>query len=529
MKEYDQKLAEGILYTDQYQLTMAHLYFRFGVHEKLAQFDHFFRDYPDYGTHRSGFCVNAGLEWLLNWMKNTHFRKEELGYLRKQVGRSGNPLFAEDFLDWLRDYGDFSGITMRAIPEGRVIHPNVPITVVQGPLAMAQILETSLLNHLNYQILIATKAARMREIGRGQVLLEFGLRRAHERGANAGARAALIGGADFSSNVGMSAVLGFPPMGTHAHSMVQLFVALGMSELDAFRAYADVYPDDCLLLVDTVNTLESGIPNAIKVFEELREKGHEPVGIRLDSGDLAYLSIQAARMLDQAGFEKTSIVLSNNLDELVIWQILTQIIQEAPRYQVNADHLISRLVYGVGTRLITSWGEPALGGVYKLVAVCENDKWVPALKISETPAKTPNPGHKHIWRLYDQRGNATADLLSLDDEEPEKMETLVLRHPSNHTKLRTLRQTEISATEPLLVNILQEGRLVYDLPDIDSMRKQRIEDVERLDPGVRRIMNPHIYHVSLSQRLWDLKQALIRSTNNAGLVREHPNQISKGE
>jgi len=515
VKAFQKRLAEGILYTDQYQLTMAHLYFRYGVHEKLALFDHFFRDYPDYGNHRSGFCVNAGLEWLLDWMEQVHFRPEELKYLRKQVGRSGKPLFAEDFLHWLGEHGNFSGISLRAIPEGRVVHPNVPLTVVQGPLAMAQILETSLLNHLNYQVLVATKAARIREIGRAHILLEFGLRRGHDRGANAGARAALIGGADFTSNVGISAALGYPPKGTHAHSMVQLFIALGMSELEAFRAYADVYPDDCLLLVDTVNTLESGIPNAIRVFEELRSKGHEPVGIRLDSGDLAYLSIQAARMLDKAGFEKTSIVLSNNLDELVIWQILTQIAEEAPRYQVDPDRLINRLIYGVGTRLITSWGEPALGGVYKLVAVCEAGKWIPALKISESLAKTPNPGHKNIWRIYDQRGNATADLIGLEDEEPGKIEYLVLRHPTNHAKLRTLRRADISALEPLLVDVLREGKLVYDLPDIESMRQLRIADVERLDSGVRRIMNPHIYHVSLTQKLWDLKQELIESTSKA--------------
>ncbi len=263
---------------------------------------------------------------------------------------------------------------------------------------MAQILETSLLNRLNYQILIATKAARIREIGRGQIMLEFGLRRAHDKGGNAGRTRALIGGADYTSNVGVSAVLGYPPKGTHAHSMVQLFIALGMSELEAFRAFADVYPEDCLLLVDTVNTLESGIPNAIRVFEELRQKGHSPIGIRLDSGDLAYLSIQAAKMLDQAGFEDVSIVLSNNLDELVIWQIITQISQEAPRYGLDADRLIRRLVYGVGTRLIASWGEPALGGVYKLVAVHHENTWLPAIKISDSVDKTPNPGNKRVWR-----------------------------------------------------------------------------------------------------------------------------------
>ncbi|MFQ5593092.1 MAG: nicotinate phosphoribosyltransferase [Anaerolineae bacterium] len=510
MKPPDQKTAEGILFTDEYQLTMAQLYYRMGLHEKEVQFDHFFRDYPDYGAHKAGYCINAGLEWLLDWMQAAHFRDEDIEYLRGQTGRTGRRVFEDDFLAWLRRNGAFDGITMRAIPEGRVVHPNVPLTVVQGPLAMAQILETSLLNHLNYQTLIATKAARIHYSGRGQLLLEFGLRRGHDRGANAGARAALIGGAHFTSNVGLSHVLGYPPKGTHAHSMVQVFMTLGLGELGAFRAYADVYPDDCLLLVDTIDTLESGIPHAIKVFEELRRKGHEPMGIRLDSGDLAYLSIQAARMLDQAGFPNTSIVLSNNLDELVILQIITQIQQEAPRYGVDPDQLIGRLVYGVGTRLITSWGEPALGGVYKLVAVCDGGEWLPAIKISESPRKTPNPGHKCVWRVYDRRSKATADLLSLDDEDPRSMEQIVLRHPVDHTKHRVLNNDGIAEIEPLLVDVLREGMLVYDLPSFEEMRQRREADTSRLDPGVKRLMNPHIYHVSLTQRLWDLKQDLIR-------------------
>jgi nicotinate phosphoribosyltransferase len=511
LRESDRQTAEGILFTDQYQLTMAQLYYRTGLHEKQVQFDHFFRRYPNYGAHEAGYCINAGLEWLLDWMQEAHFRDEDIEYLRGQTGRTGSRVFAEDFLGWLRRNGAFDAITMRAIPEGRVVHPNVPLTVVQGPMAMAQIQETSHRNHLNYQTLIATKATRIHESGRRRLMLEFGLRRAHERGANAGARAALIGGADFSSNVGISHVLGYLPKGTHAHSMVQVFMSLGMSELEAFRAYADVYPDDCLLLVDTIDTLESGVPNAIQVFGELRRQGHEPVGIRLDSGDLAFLSIQAAKMLNGAGFPDATIVLSNNLDELVILQIITQISQEAPRYGVDPDHLIGRLVYGVGTRLVTSWGEPALGGVYKLVAVRDGGQWIPAIKVSESSAKTPNPGHKLVWRIYDRRGKATADLLSLDDEDPRQMAQITLRHPSNHTKYRTLAQEELSSVEPLLVEVLREGRLVYDLPTIEAMRERRVADVRGLDPGVRRVMNPHIYHVSLTQRLWDLKQDLIRS------------------
>ncbi|MBI3941521.1 MAG: nicotinate phosphoribosyltransferase [Chloroflexi bacterium] len=511
MKPLEQATAEGILFTDQYQLTMAQLYYRMGLHEKQAQFDHFFRSNPDYGSHQAGYCINAGLEWLLEWMGATRFRDADIAHMRHQTGQGGTPLFAADFLHWLRDYGNFDGITLHAIPEGRVVHPNVPATVIQGPLAMAQILETPLLNKLNYQILIATKAARIRESGRDQLLLEFGMRRAQDRGAIAGARAALIGGADYSSNAGISHVLGYPPKGTHAHSMVQTFIALGESELAAFRAYADVYPDDCLLLVDTVNTLESGVPNAIKVFEELRRKGHRPVGIRLDSGDLAYLSIQAAKMLDAAGFSDTVITLSNRLNELVIWQITTQIQQEASRYGVDPDRLIKRLVYGVGTDLITSQGDAALDGVYKLAAVFDKGGWTPAMKISETPEKTLNPGFKRVWRLYDRREKATADLLTLEQEDPRDMPSILLHHPIDGAKYRLLDRSDIAKIEPLLVEVLREGKLVYDLPHIDDMRRQRQADVERLDPGIRRIVNPHVYHVSLSAGLWDLKQELIKT------------------
>jgi nicotinate phosphoribosyltransferase len=519
MKEADRSAAEGILFTDMYQLTMAQLYYRMGLHETQALFEHFFRSYPDYGIHKAGYCVNAGLEWLLDWMSEARFGQDDIEYLRGQKSQTGQRLFHDDFLSWLGDNGRFEAISMQAIPEGRVVHPNVPLTVVRGPLAMAQVLETALLNYLNYPTLIATKAARISDSGRGRLMLEFGMRRAQGKGANAGARAALIGGANFTSNVGASRVLGYPPKGTHAHSMVQAFMALGEGELAAFRAYAEVYPDDCLLLVDTIDTLESGIPNAIVVFEELRRTGHRPVGIRLDSGDLAYLSIQAAKMLNEAGFPEVSIVLSNQLDELVIWQVITQIQDEAARYRVDADQLINRLVYGVGTHLITSQGDPALDGVYTLVAVQDGQgEWVPAIKISETPAKTINPGDKRAWRIYDRRGKATADLLSLDDEDPrtilkdaEPASQLILQHPTLHTKYRTLDRHEISEIEPLLVDILQDGKLVYELPSIEEMRERCMADMQRLDSGVKRLMNPHTYHVSLTRRLWNLKQDLMRS------------------
>jgi len=511
MNQIDSNISEGILFTDQYQLTMAQLYFVMGIHEKESQFDHFFRNYPGYGSHRAGYCINAGLEWAVKWMMNSRFGDEEINYLKGQTGQTGERVFRDDFLNWLREYGNFEGITMFSIPEGRVVHPNTPLTVIEGPLAMAQILESSLLNKLNYQTLIATKAARIKDTARGQPLLEFGLRRGQDTGVNAGVRAALIGGADFSSNVGISCSLGYPPKGTHGHSMVQVFMAMGEGELGAFRAYAELYPDDCLLLVDTINTLQSGLPNAIIVFEELRRKGHEPVGIRLDSGDLAYLSIQAAVMLDKAGFPNTKIVLSNQIDELVVWQIITQIEEEAPRFGVDPDRLIKRLVYGVGTNLITSNGAPALDGVYKLVAVTDGEDWLPSLKLSESREKTHNPGGKKVWRIYDKRGKATADLLTLGEMNLADMDEITLHHALDHTKYRVLKREEISKAEPLLEKILDQGRLVYKFPSIEHMRLQRERDMDCLDLGIKRIVNPHIYHVSLSEELWNLKQGLIDS------------------
>ncbi|HSV92691.1 MAG TPA: nicotinate phosphoribosyltransferase [Desulfobacterales bacterium] len=511
-----QKLAEGILFTDQYQLTMAQMYFRLGLHEKPAQFDYFFRDYPDYGGHKAGYCVNAGLGWLLDWMQAARFGEAEIACLTAQTGAGGKPLFKADFLAWLGRSGSFESLSLRAVPEGRVVHPNVPLAVVTGPLAVAQILETALLNHLNYQTLIATKAARVREGGRGQLIIEFGTRRGHGKGVMAGTRAALIGGADFSSNVGLSHVMGLPAKGTHAHSMVQAFLALGMSELDAFRAFAETYPDDCVLLVDTIDTLGSGIPNAITVFEELRAKGHRPIGIRLDSGDLAHLAIQAARMLDAAGFPETAIVLSNELDELSIWQILTQIEQESSRNGLDAERLIRRLTYGIGTRLVTSAGASSLNGVYKLVALRREAEWVPAMKLSDSPSKTPNPGDKGAWRLYDRRNRATADLIGTRDERPGEMEEIVLHHPTEPGSRRRLARRNLNEIEALLVDTVAEGRVIGAQPDLEEIRRVRRADMERLDPGVKRLVNPHIYHVSLSEKLWGVKQQLMAAMR-AGL------------
>ena len=508
MKSNELNFASGILLTDQYQLTMAQLYFRLGLHESQAQFDHFFRSTPDYGIHQAGFCIHAGLGTLLDWLDTAHFGDQEISHLKNQKSAVGDPLFGDDFLSWLKNQFSTKSINLYAIPEGRVVHPNVPLYVIEGPLAVGQIIETGLLNIINYQTLIATKAARIKQSAQGNLLLEFGLRRAQGLGAIQGTRAALIGGADYSSNVGASHVLGFPPKGTHAHSMVQVFLGLGQSELEAFQAFADVYPDDCLLLVDTIDTLGSGVPNAIRVFEGLKRKGHKPVGVRLDSGDLAYLSIKVAKMLNDAGFTEVSIVLSNDLDELVIWQIITQIQQEANRYGVDPQSLIKRLVFGVGTSLLTSKGDAALDGVYKLVAVNQNGQWIPTLKISENLNKVLNPGKKSAWRVYDQRGKATADLISLYDEDIPNQSPLELCHPTLESKKRSLKPSEIKQVEKLLVPLIKDGVITTDRPSISEIRTRREKDIDSLDPGVCRLMNPHIYHVSLSKKLWDLKQTM---------------------
>lgn len=503
------QLLGGILGTDQYQLTMAQLYWKEGLAEREAQFDYFFRTYPDYGTHQAGYCIAAGLGWLLDWMESVRFGEAELDALASQRNTEGQRRFDRGFLSWLEENGDLSSLEMKAVPEGRVIHANEPVAMVRGPIAMAQILETPLLNRLNYPTLIATKASRVKEAARGGLVMEFGMRRGPEAGADAGGRAALIGGCDFTSNVAVSSALGIDPKGTHAHSMVQAFMALGLGELGAFRRYASLYPDETILLVDTIDVVESGVPNAIRVFEELRDAGHKPVGIRLDSGDLAYLAVQAARMLNDAGFEDVSIVLSSDLDELAIWSILSQIEEEAPRYGLDRDSLVERMTFGVGTRLITSHGDSALGGVYKLVAIDDLEgSWKPAIKVSEDLEKIPIPGEKQLLRVYDQRGLASADVVALAAEDPMGDETLELHHPHRDIR-RTMKSSDISHSESLLEVVFKAGDRQDGEPDLETMRERRSQDLERLDTGVRRLVNPHIYHVSLTREIKQLQLDLV--------------------
>jgi nicotinate phosphoribosyltransferase len=510
-------LLGGILSTDQYQLTMAQMYWKEGLADLPAQFDYFFRDYPDYGNHQAGYCITAGLGWLLDWMEGARFREPELDALRNQTTPQGSRRFDQGFIRWLAENGTFGSIAVDAVPEGRVVHANIPVATVTGPLAMAQILETPFLNRLNYPTLIATKASRVKEAARDRPVLEFGMRRGPASGADAGGRAALIGGCDSTSNVALSHAVDLDPKGTHAHSLVQVYLALGMGELEAFRRFAAAYPDECVLLVDTVDVLTSGVPNAMAIFEELVAGGHKPAGIRIDSGDLAYLAIQSAILLDDAGFGEVPIVLSSDLDELVIWQILYQIETEAPRYDILASSLIDRLMFGVGTRLITSHGDPALGGVYKLVAVGDGQGgWAPAIKVSEDVEKIPIPGDKTVYRLYDDRGLATADVVALADEEIPTTGLLELFHPHRDAH-RILDISDLSEVEELMRTVFENGKRRDRGEGIGELRRRRVADLARLDTGVRRLVNPHIYHVSLTPGMKTLQRDLVAKALGEGV------------
>lgn len=499
MSGLDPTGTRGPLFTDHYQLVMAQMYLREELAERAARFNYFFRSYPDYGSHQAGYCVTAGLGALLEWMAGFAVAPRHLDALRALTGPDGARLFDDAFLEWLGG-ASFDDIEIHAVPEGRVVHPHVPVLSVTGPLAVAQLLETPLLNFLNYPTLIATKASRIVGSARGGSCLEFGMRRGAGSAVDEGARAAMIAGFDATSNVQASLDMGTTPKGTHAHSMVQAYMALGLGELEAFRAFARSYPDGCVLLVDTIDTLRSGMPNAITVFEELRAAGHEPVGVRLDSGDLAYLGVRAAKMLDDAGFEEASIVLSGELDELTIWQILTQMADDAASEGVDWPRLRDRLVYGVGTRLIVSEGDGALGGVYKLVALRGDDgeEWLPAIKVSDSPQKTPIGGLTTAWRLYDQNDAATADLVTAAGDQPfADRDTEELHHPHRDGVFRRLRQSEVSRVEALHALAFAGGAPVAPPQPVPELAARCADDVAALSAGVRRLVNPHTYHVSL--------------------------------
>ncbi len=462
--------------TDLYQLTMLNGYFEHGMVERRAVFDMFFRR-----RKTISYAVMAGNQQLREYLENLRFSKEDIGYLRSLN------LFGEAFLEWLSGFRFTCDIHI--VPEGTFVFPDEPLVRVEGPLHQAQLIETALLTIIGHQTLIATKGNRVARAAQGDQVMEFGLRRAQGvDGGIYGARAAVIGGCTSTSNTLAGEMFGIPVAGTHAHSWVTSFE----SELAAFRAYAKSYPDSCLLLVDTYDTLRSGVPNAIKVFEELREQGHRPRGIRLDSGDLSYLSRQARQMLDDAGFEDAIIVASNDLDEYLIRDLKLQ--------GARID------LWGVGTKLITGGETPALGGVYKLSALEENGRLVPKMKFSDNPEKITLPGKKNLYRVYDENGMAFADLITLSEESLDPSQPLTLFDPRETWKRTTMtRYTLRSLLEPFF----QAGQPLQEEKTVQEISQYRAKEEQTLWEEQLRPINPHLPKVDLSQKLWDLRHNML--------------------
>lgn len=465
--------------TDFYELTMANGYFKNGFKDTIAYFDMFFRTIPDGG----GYVIMAGVEQLVDYFRNLSFSKEDIDYLR---GKG----FSEDFLDYLANFRFACDVW--TVPEGTPIFPGEPIVKVKGPVIQAQFVETMVLLTINHQSLIATKANRVVRAAQGRAVIEFGSRRAQGfDGAVYGARAAYIGGCAGTACTISDEMFGTPALGTMAHSWVQLFD----SEYDAFKAYAEEYPDACTLLVDTYNVLHSGVPNAIKVFDEvLAPMGKRPKGIRIDSGDIAYLSRKARKMLDDAGYPDCSIVASNSLDEYIIRDMLLQ--------GAKVDS------FGVGERLITSSSSPVLGGVYKLCAVEKDGEIIPKIKLSENVQKITTPGNKRVYRLYDREsGKAAADLITLASETVDDSRPYELFDPDFTWKRKTL--TNYIARE-LLEPLFRKGECVYKERNIEEIKSYCREQIDTLWDEVTRFENPHNYYVDLSQQLWDVKHELLR-------------------
>lgn len=445
---------------------------------EVAVFDVFYRGVGN------NYAVACGLEQVVDYILGLNFTDEDIEYLRSLNS------FDEEFLSLLKDF-KFTG-DIYAVPEGTVIFPQEPILTVRARMFEAQFIETAILCILNHQTLIATKTAKVVYAAKGSAIAEFGLRRAQGPDAGIyGARAAIIAGCASTSNVLAGKMFDVPVSGTHAHSWVMSFP----SELDAFRAYADIYPDKCLLLCDTYDTLGSGVPNAITVFKELRAKGYEPIGIRLDSGDLAYLSREARKMLDDAGFPNAKICASGDIDENVLQSLATQ--------NAAID------TYGIGTKLITSMDCPSLGGVYKLAGIEIDGVLVPKMKMSDTPAKITNPGFKKIVRLYDRNTNkAIADLIALQEEAFDGVDELEIFHPDFSWKRKKITNFYV---KELGRQIIRSGKLVYDLPSVKEIAAYHKASYGEFWNEYKRMLNPHIYKVDLSQKLFDLKQSLIKA------------------
>lgn len=471
-KYTDDSLA---LHTDLYEINMVQSYWEDGIHNKRAVFEVFFRKMP-FGH---GYAVFAGLEKVIDYLRNFKFTESDLAYLR-EIG------YPEDFLTYLKTVR-FTG-TLRSVVEGEIVFGNEPLIRVEAPLAEAQLIETALLNIVNYQTLIATKASRIKQVVGDEPVAEFGTRRAQEMDAAIwGARAAVIGGCDSTSNVRAGKLFGIPVSGTLAHSMVQVY----HDEYTAFHKYASTHKN-CIFLVDTYDTLKSGIPNAIRVAKELGDQIRF-VGIRIDSGDLAYLSKKARKMLDEAGFPEAKIFASNDLDEHTIINL------KAQGAQIDS--------WGVGTKLITAFDQPALGVVYKLVAIEEDGKLIDTIKISGNPEKVTTPGLKKVYRIINkQNGKSEGDYITLDWENPQEEEPLKMFHPV-HTFISKY-VTNFEAVD-LHKNIFVDGKLVYELPTIKEIQNYVKKNLDLLWDEYKRILNPTLYPVDLSQACWDNKMANI--------------------
>ncbi len=465
--------------TDFYEITMANGFFEKGHGEQTVYFDMFFRTVPDGG----GVAIMAGLEQIIHYLKNLSFSADDIAYLRSKK------LFSEKFLEYLADF--HFACDVWAVPEGTPIFPYEPLVTVRGPAMQAQFIETMVLLAINHQSLIATKANRIVRAAGGRAVMEFGSRRAQGfNGAVYGARAAYIGGCDGTACTIADREFGIPALGTMAHSWVQLFD----SEYEAFKAYAEVYPQSCTLLVDTYNVLKSGIPNAIRVFNDvLLPRGYRPQGIRLDSGDITYLTKKARKMLDEAGFPDCKICASNSLDEIIIRDMIAQ--------GACIDS------FGVGERLITASSDPVFGGVYKLAAVEHDGAIVPRIKVSENVAKITNPGFKKLWRLYDREtGKAIADVITLHDEVIDDTKPYEIFDPEHVWKRKTI---ENFKAVPLRRRIFDHGKCVYESPSVDEIRSYCRQQMTTVWDEVLRFENPHKYYVDLSQALWDQKHELL--------------------
>lgn len=463
--------------TDYYELTMMNGYLKNGLENKIACFDMFFRSVPESG----GFAISAGLQQMIDYLQDLRFEEDDISYLRDLN------IFDERFLDYLREF-EFK-CDVWAIPEGTPIFPGEPIVKVIGPIMQAQMIETMLLVTINHQSLIATKSSRIVRAAQGRPVMEFGARRAQGYDASVlGARASYIAGAAGTSCTIAAQQFGIPALGTMAHSWVQAYE----SEYEAFKAYALSYPDDCQLLVDTYNTLKSGVPTAIKVAKDVLEPmGKHLKAVRIDSGDLTYLTIKTRKMLDAAGLTDCKITVSNSIDEYLIRDLLLQ--------GAQIDN------FGVGERLITSRAEPVFGGVYKLSMVeAEDGELIPRMKISDNPEKITNPGSKELWRFFDlETGHALADLITLEGEEVDKTEEYEIFDPQHTWKRKVLTNYRV---EKLLAPIFAKGKLVYQNKSLEDIRIHCAEQLDTLWDSVKRFENPQNYYVDLSQKLWDLRQ-----------------------